>query len=115
MSKDEGAESTGQFLVGYKSKLYTFDTDMQVARIADGFASVGAGGTIALGSLYATRMMKDPIARLRNALEAAAHFSASVRGPFSFVATNEAGYLTKFIPPVVQPKPLLKRSNAKRK
>ncbi|WP_431977592.1 hypothetical protein [Micromonospora haikouensis] len=81
MSRSDGRESGGTFLVGVAGRLFQVCGDFQVAEPADGYAAVGCGYDIALGALYATAG-QPPARRVRAALEAAAHFSAGVRGPF---------------------------------
>lgn len=76
--KDEG----GRFLVGYRGKLYQIDVDFQVAEPLCQFESVGSGAPVALGSLYSTKG-DDPMSRIMMALEAAAEFTTTVRGPFN--------------------------------
>lgn len=66
--------------MGYHGKLYEVGSDYQVGIPADGYAAVGCGDCFALGALHGAR--GSPAARIRAALEAAAHFSAGVRGPF---------------------------------
>jgi hypothetical protein len=78
---DNGEESGGKFLVGYRGELFYIDSDYQVGRLADGFAAAGCGDQIAHGALYATNG-KPPEERINTALEAAERFSAGVRGPF---------------------------------
>lgn len=104
IGREEGttAESGGTFLVGYKNSLYYIEDDFQVARLGDGFSAVGCGAKIALGSLYSTQDMIDPIARLELALKAAAHFSAGVRAPFKFVVTGQSEYTS--LKPTAKPK-----------
>lgn len=74
----------GNFLVGYKGKLYEIEADYQVGIVATNYNSVGVGAPIALGSLYSTQG-KPPIQRINKALEAAAYFNAGVVGPFRIV------------------------------
>ncbi len=99
-------EEGGTFLLGYRGKLYTVESDYQVAKAADSFAAVGCGDQIAHGSLFATspenlaalqgvpletfRMafagsVLDPNRRIEMALKAAERFSAGVRGPFTIL------------------------------
>lgn len=78
---DSGAETGGDFLVGYKGRLYKIEADFQVGESMDDFDCVGCGEDYALGSLYATRSLTAS-KRITLALEAAAHFSAGVRAPF---------------------------------
>lgn len=82
-SKDS-ADQGGTFLVGYRGRLFHVADDFQVGESSHGFDACGCGDLIALGSLLSTREWTDPQARLRQALEAAQHFSAGVRGPFVF-------------------------------
>ncbi len=79
--KDRDHETGGTFLVGYRAKLFEIEDDYQVAEAQDGYAAVGAGARPALGALYATQG-QDPVRRVLTALQAAEHFTTSVRGPF---------------------------------
>lgn len=79
-TRESEAEQGGQFLVGYHGKLYEVGADYQVGIPADSYAAVGCGEEYALGALHCAR--GSPVARIRAALEAAAKFSAGVRGPF---------------------------------
>lgn len=74
----------GIFLVGYKGRLFRIESDFQVGEGMEPHASVGCGEEIALGSLFSTSTEKDPLQRIRIALEAAEEYSAGVRGPFRF-------------------------------
>lgn len=84
-SKSNETEAGGVFLVGYKGRLFCVDEDYQVGENMDGFAAVGCGADIALGSLWSTKS-RQPRDRVRLALEAAERFSAGVRGPFHIEA-----------------------------
>ncbi len=79
--KENEVESGGQFLVGYRGRLFVIDSDYQVNEAAAGYDAVGCGAQIACGALYATRDC-EPEERLRIALGAAEQHSAGVRGPF---------------------------------
>lgn len=79
--KENEEESAGQFLVGYKGRIFCLDTDYQVACPDDAYIALGCGGQIARGALYATHG-RPAEERLRLALEAAERFSAGVRAPF---------------------------------
>lgn len=74
-------EEGGQFLVGYKKKLYFVDMDFQVNSSVDGFMAAGSGATYALGNMRGSKGL-DSERRVKQALETAAHFSNSVRKPF---------------------------------
>jgi hypothetical protein len=80
-STDNGAEVAGEFLVGYRGRIFRVCSDYQVGENVEQFDSVGCGAETALGALYATKGGK-PIDRLACALEAAEAFSAGVRRPF---------------------------------
>jgi ATP-dependent protease HslVU (ClpYQ) peptidase subunit len=79
---NNGEESGGTFLVGYKGELFVIHDDYQVAKVVDGFAAVGCGYQVARGALFATSPGLLPEDRVKKALEAAERFSAGVRGPF---------------------------------
>jgi hypothetical protein len=74
----------GEFLVGYKGKLYEVLSDFQVGISKEGYASIGCGANIALGALHATKD-KPALERVQLALEAASHHSMGVRPPFEIV------------------------------
>lgn len=78
---ESGAESGGQFLVGYKSRLYSVQSDFQVNEMADCFDAVGSGAEYALGALSALTALAPP-ARLKRALAISAHFNMGVCAPF---------------------------------
>ena len=72
------------FLLGYRGALYDVAEDFSVAQFP-GYMAAGHGRLIALGSLFTTgRHAKKltPRKRIITALEAAAQYDASVRGPF---------------------------------
>ncbi|MBZ9921663.1 hypothetical protein LB579_28610 [Mesorhizobium sp. BR1-1-7] len=79
-TKENDGESGGTFLVGFKGRLFVVDSDYQVGENVDGFASVGCGEDIALGSMYTSK--GSPKGRVLTALAAAERFSAGVRAPF---------------------------------
>ncbi len=74
-------ESGGQFLLGYRRRLYSVDSDFQVGEMADGFDAIGSGCDIALGAMKALERL-PPARRIRRALETAAHFNMGVLPPF---------------------------------
>jgi ATP-dependent protease HslVU (ClpYQ) peptidase subunit len=51
--RKEEQEIAGAFLVGYRGRLYTIDSDYQVGQSADRFGAAGAGAQLALGALHA--------------------------------------------------------------
>ena len=78
---DKDATVGGNFLVGYKGKLYNVEGDYQVGIPQAPFDAVGCGADLALGAMYATQGLK-PETRIKMALEAASTFSAGVSAPF---------------------------------
>ncbi len=78
---EQNAESGGQFLVGYRARLYSVQTDYQVNEMSDGFDAVGSGAEYALGALAAMRGTR-PIPRLKRALSISSHFNMGVSPPF---------------------------------
>ena len=89
LSKEHEQETGGTFLLGYHGKLYTVDSDFQVARTVDGYDACGCGCDLALGALYTlTRQLPTlkPEGVLKSALEASAYHSAGVVAPFHIVS-----------------------------
>lgn len=74
----------GNFLVGYKGKLYHIGSDFQVGIPTNQHDAVGCGRDLALGALYATKLIKtmNPSKRVITALEAATAHSAGVAAPY---------------------------------
>jgi hypothetical protein len=83
-SKTNDVEAAGNFLVGYRGRLFEIGNDYQVGEASSGLDTVGCGAELALGSLYATAAMK-PRSRILTALKIAEQCSAGVRAPFHIV------------------------------
>lgn len=77
-----GEETGGEFLVGYRGRLFLIGGDFQVAENVQPYSACGCGAQIALGSIFSTPHITDPQARVIEALQAAETFSAGVRSPF---------------------------------
>ncbi|WEH40368.1 hypothetical protein [Streptomyces sp. AM 2-1-1] len=89
--KDSEQEQAGTFLVGIAGRLYSIESDYQVAEPTDQYAAVGCGDDLALGALHATAALGwKPRQRITTALEAAAYHSAGVTGPFTYATTPKA-------------------------
>jgi ATP-dependent protease HslVU (ClpYQ) peptidase subunit len=89
--KDAEQEQAGTFLVGIHGRLFSIESDYQVAEPADGYAAVGGGDELALGALHATAVLgMKPRQRLTAALAAADHHSAGVVGPYTFAVSKRA-------------------------
>lgn len=86
--KDAEQEEAGTFLVGIHGRLFSIESDYQVAESADQYAAVGCGYDLALGALHATAALNlPPRQRLTAALRAADHHSAGVCAPYTFTKT----------------------------
>lgn len=89
LKKENEQESGGQFLVGFRGRLFQIDSDFQVGRPLNGYAAVGVGAKVALGALYASRR-REPLTRINLALEAAAHFTIGIQQPFYIIEPNQS-------------------------
>lgn len=79
-------EEGGSFLLGVAGRLYEIASDYQFGRSVSGFAAVGCGDDIALGSLHTTAKYDfAPKVRVELALQAAADLSGGVMGPFTII------------------------------
>lgn len=76
----EEVQKGGTFMVGYQGRLFCVYDCYQVAEVSEGYAAIGCGFNLALGSLFSTT--GKPRDRIRKALRAAERFSAGVCGPF---------------------------------
>lgn len=86
-----GVETGGTFLVGVNGHLFCVEDDYQVGRERHGFAAIGSGDEVALGSLHTTRTYTlSPRSRALAALKAAEELTTFVRGPFK-VLTQHRG------------------------
>ncbi|GID32855.1 hypothetical protein [Paractinoplanes brasiliensis] len=85
----DGQEQGGQFLVGIHGRLYVVGDDYQIGHTISGYAAVGSGYLVALGSLHSTaKSALDSHARAVMALEAAAELTEGVRPPFTVVQSE---------------------------
>jgi hypothetical protein len=74
----------GNFLAGYRGRLYEIQPDYSILNAPEWGFAVGSGETAARGSLYTTRDQWDSVDRIQTALEAAEAIVPSVKGPFVF-------------------------------
>lgn len=80
---DHVRSGAGHFLVGTHGRLYTVQPDWQCLHLSRKWAAVGCGEQFALGSLYATSGTNwRAETKIREALKAAAYYSAGVCEPF---------------------------------
>lgn len=82
-------ETFGDFLVGVRGRIFSIHEDLDVGEYHRPFAAIGCGSDLALGSLFTSTRDKSPRRRLQTALQAAATFSAGVRGPFTILHSEE--------------------------
>lgn len=88
LTKSDDVEAgAGQFMFGYRGKLYTVEEDFQVARVTENYYAIGCASSVALGAMYACQV-DDPHVRITCALEAAAKFNAGVREPFKILGLS---------------------------
>ena len=87
---DKDATVGGNFLVGYKGKLYNIEGDYQVGVPRAAFDAVGCGSDLALGAMFATEGL-PPEKRIHAALAAASTFSAGVAPPFTILRLEGEG------------------------
>ena len=78
---ESNKEKGGQYLVGYRGRLYSIETDFQVGEMSDKYDAVGSGSDFALGAMAALPKL-SPTRRIRRALEIAEKFNMGVCAPF---------------------------------
>jgi ATP-dependent protease HslVU (ClpYQ) peptidase subunit len=88
MKDSEGSDEGGHFLLGFQDELYHIACDFQVAKLVDNYTAIGCGQDVALGALYATQDIPDPLCRIRVALEAATKHITGVCPPY-FIIDSE--------------------------
>jgi hypothetical protein len=84
-AKDKEEESAGEFLVGFRGRLFKIQSDYNVSESADGYDACGCAEDVVLGALFATRTWgaHEAPSRISVALAAAERHSGGVRGPFA--------------------------------
>jgi len=78
---DSNEERGGQFLAGYRGRIYQIDSDFQINTWMSGIAACGAGQDYALGAMFALADL-PPIDRIQKALAISAQLSSYVYEPF---------------------------------
>lgn len=85
---ENNSESGGNFLVGYKGRIFVIEEDYQIGESLEPFFAVGCGAQLALGALSAMYESDwDNPRILEIALNAACKYNAGCRGPFNYVNT----------------------------
>lgn len=83
-----GDDLGGQFLVGFKDRLFKVDEDFQVGESLNGMDAVGCGCEFALGALHIlSDMYLLPEEKVLRALKTAELFSTGVSYPFNILTT----------------------------
>ena len=87
---NSGEKTGGTFLLGYKDKLFSIQSDYQVAESSLNYDACGCGEEFALGSLHSTdKGDLTPIERIHKALQAASVFSTGVSAPYYIINTKD--------------------------
>lgn len=79
----------GAVLLAYRGEVYTMEMNFQLIRGSRGYASVGSGAELALGSLAETWRLDSPRRRVMAALKAASDGNAGVAPPFDVVVVGK--------------------------
>lgn len=87
LSVDHARESGGQYLVGYRGRLYSINADFHVGDMADGFDAIGSGAVVALGAMMALEGT-PPRERITRALEIVEYYTVDVCQPFHLHVLN---------------------------
>ncbi len=92
MTKKDGYESGGTFLLTVDSRLFCIQDDFQVSERVEDFDSCGCGQKYAVGALEILQGFDLlPVEKVKKALRAAEKFSTGVRGPFRILSIMDAG------------------------
>lgn len=82
---EKNTETGGDFLVGYKNKLFHVEEDFQVGISSDDYVAIGSGTDLAMGAMdILTTDVEEmtPTAMIKRALKVAAAHDAYVAPPF---------------------------------
>lgn len=89
-----GQEQGGNFLVGYKDRLFTIYSDFQVEECLHPYSATGSGYEYALGALHTVVGLKETLKLTTNetvlrVLESVEVFDPGVCPPFNLLSTKE--------------------------
>jgi len=88
--KSKGSELGGNFLVGYRNRLFKVEDDFQIAENLSGIDAVGCGADFALGAIHAMWSLNiSPRNMILKALEVSEFLALGVKGPFVTATTND--------------------------
>lgn len=85
-SYNDGEEEGEFFMFGYKGVIYQLESNFQITSCIDGNMAIGSGCQYALGSLYTSLEVQDPVSRIRTALFAAQKYDIYVCEPFTILS-----------------------------
>lgn len=90
-NKKDEKETSGQMLIAYKGILYEVYEDYQVGISAETYSSIGCGGDLAMGAMYALEHLPKahlmpPETKVQIALTAAATHNGGVLPPFTILS-----------------------------
>jgi ATP-dependent protease HslVU (ClpYQ) peptidase subunit len=84
----DGDEKGGQFLVGYKDRLFLIDNDYQVGENIDGIDALGCGQQYAFGALHVLKNVNISVnKKIKMALDASSYYSTGVEPPYIILNT----------------------------
>ncbi len=87
MAQSEDGDLGGTFLVGFRGRLFTIQSDYHVEESMSNYAAVGCGQAYSLGALHQLEKSKlSPEKKVQKALESAVKFSGGVRPPFTILS-----------------------------
>lgn len=81
---NDGEESGGVFIIALEGRIFTIESDFQVAEAQEDFAAVGCGESFALGFLLNSKHFNQ-LDRVKKAIETACYFSAGCGGGIDYV------------------------------
>lgn len=83
-------DDPGFAMIGVEGKLFTLQEDFSMLHNQVNYNAIGSGSPYAMGAMHAMwneGVNVNPIVFLSKAVEAAAAFSTTVRGPFDFISS----------------------------
>lgn len=102
-SSDGTPNMDASFLLAYKDRLYSIDAYGCVIEVDDFFA-IGSGASEALGSLYSTVDMDDPVKRIQEAIKSSATHDIYVDYPIVISNTQDTDFKVYYEKDIVEEK-----------
>jgi len=82
----------GNFLLGYRRKLYRVASDFQVEKVISNFNAIGCGSSYALGAmevLHNQKQRMSPSKKIIKCLRVVEKYSAGVKSPFHVISLDD--------------------------